>query len=626
MVADQHECGRMAQACSDFIVDVCSTDRLCRCGFPKSAHAGTEQRKRTLTKLQELRWLDTSWTDDHAKIALPVRGRRLSDTFIQQPQNGPDASNESGACEDFMIDPLSSARSCRCGFPKSAHSPTPQVVRERKYSDAVHALRQNFSGSQVPSFHSTHLHKSFDSPKSAYHLVSVFNRFEACRSNLPLPKRSCEEVACTESITCACGNELSVTKEELEILIRAMPDYESKTVAELIEFFSSLISSFGEAHSNTMAKSVPVEQLALTAPGELLTMCTARIDSWSEQEPIDSPRTPSSFQPSIRIGRKDFGDDEISTTTASDIAVSEDNVDGSTLAEMEIKSSPLKLYDSSADGLAIVDVDAVPLTRKEVNDDDALNSVSAFQKARAKWTEAAQAAAEEAAAERVAAEKHAAKLRQKEIDAAAAVRRREEAQAAKQREKELKTLDEERRKIEAEAEQKLAEAAQAAKERAELEQKAVKECAASSTATNADDDMVRERLEESQKKIRAETASKLVAAEQLVAQRQQNRLRRAAEREAEALRQAEAREQVARAKAADLARKRTLPISCRCGNDLMVTPEEMDALHKYVPDFASKTAEELAELLPKLHMGAWLNGSKHLFAKIAEEAKLPRSL
>jgi len=100
-----------------------------------------------------------------------------------------------------------------------------------------------------------------------------------------------------------------------------------------------------------------------------------------------------------------------------------------------------------------------------------------------------------------------------------------------------------------------------------------------------------------------------------IRQREQNRLRKAREREVEALRQAEAMEAAERAKAAAVAAKRTVTISCAEGGQLNVTPDELQTLEKYVPDYTSKSTEELTELLPKLHMGAWLQGGTRLFAK-----------
>jgi hypothetical protein len=290
----------------------------------------------------------------------------------------------------------------------------------------------------------------------------------------------------------------------------------------------------------------------------------------------------------------------------------------------------VKLSEGCADAQTIVEADTEAVSKNQVISDDTLATSSAFHTARAKWTEAAQQAAEDAAVERAAAEERAAKLRMKEIGAAAAARRREEIQVAKQREKELKALEEDFKKS----------IAKVSKQKCLMKTTDDKQVEANShtggSTRSESDDRTENREDESPtspaatevipeaadlgqeellRKINEERESKLVAAKELIAQRERTRLRKVADREEEALRQAEAREQAARAKAAELAMRRTLPVLCQCGSELMVTRDEMDALNKYVPNFAEKTAEELAELLPKLYMGSWLHGTKHLFAK-----------
>mmetsp|Transcript_137710 Transcript_137710/g.243314 ORF Transcript_137710/g.243314 Transcript_137710/m.243314 type:complete len:450 (-) Transcript_137710:143-1492(-) len=202
------------------------------------------------------------------------------------------------------------------------------------------------------------------------------------------------------------------------------------------------------------------------------------------------------------------------------------------------------------------------LESKQSEQRDVVAARAAFHQARAKWTQAARDAEERAENEKLAAEERAAAARAKAVEAAAVARRREEAQAAKLREKEQRALEEEL------------------------------------------------------KKAKDEEAQKQVAlGQERIRQREQNRLRKAREREVEALRQAEAMEAAERAKAAAVAAKRTVTISCAEGGQLNVTPDELQTLEKYVPDYTSKSTEELTELLPKLHMGAWLQGGTRLFAK-----------
>jgi len=123
-------------------------------------------------------------------------------------------------------------------------------------------------------------------------------------------------------------------------------------------------------------------------------------------------------------------------------------------------------------------------------------------------------------------------------------------------------------------------------------------------------------LAEERKNAKDEEARKALIARQLrMEQQEEKRLRKAREREEEALRLAESREQAAREAAAKVAAKRTNSIECGCGSKLMVTQDEMKTLSRYIPDFADRSAEELTEELPRLRMGAWMQGTRHLFAK-----------
>lgn len=198
----------------------------------------------------------------------------------------------------------------------------------------------------------------------------------------------------------------------------------------------------------------------------------------------------------------------------------------------------------------------------------AVIDVANVQEVRARWTEAAREAEERAVAEQRAAEEQAAVRRAKEVEAAAAVRRREEKQAAAQQAREQQALEKERGKAEDE-----------------------------------------------------EAHRKLLQKQQQMEQRQEKRLRKAHEREKAVVHQAEMCELRAREKAAKIAAMRTVTVQCSCGGELMVTADEMQTLTRYVPNFMDKSAEQLAEILPQLHMGAWLQGTKHLFAKpISSEA------
>jgi hypothetical protein len=198
----------------------------------------------------------------------------------------------------------------------------------------------------------------------------------------------------------------------------------------------------------------------------------------------------------------------------------------------------------------------------------AVIDVANVQEVRARWTEAAREAEERAVAEQRAAEEQAAVRRAKEVEAAAAVRRREEKQAAAQQAREQQALEKERGKAEDE-----------------------------------------------------EAHRKLLQKQQQMEQRQEKRLRKAHEREQAVVHQAEMCELRAREKAAKIAAMRTVTVQCSGGGELMVTADEMQTLTRYVPNFIDKSAEQLAEILPQLHMGAWLQGTKHLFVKpISSEA------
>jgi len=243
-------------------------------------------------------------------------------------------------------------------------------------------------------------------------------------------------------------------------------------------------------------------------------------------------------------------------STSSCASASKQTKKRPTVITLPVADDPPALAELSPN---LLDVADEPVAAVEA--DAAVEAAKAtFRNVRPLWTQAAQEAEDKANTVKNAAEQRAAAEREKDVRAANKARAQEEYKAAKQGQKEQKALEEARQQA-------------------------------------ADD----------------EARVKVAAEQERVLHRQTQRIRKAMEKEADALRQAEAREHAARMKAAQLAASRTEAMLCACGGELMVAPDEMQTLERYVPDFQNKTAEQLAEVLPTLRMGAWLQGGKRLF-------------
>jgi len=582
---------RAAEACCDFIVDLTSPLLLCRCGYPKKEHVESpENKRRTLTKVPSLTTL-----------------------FADAPTPEPPSPSRPQACDGFMIDLLGGFGLCRCGHPKGAHGNSedgspPKRSSISQESSAVRALRQSFS-SKADANAPLSMLEGRRSRKSVGTVSSALDRFESFAKGHEAQRAEDEErtqradrvgkarhrCQTAPAAVIEAGVQVALRASEDDACTRDGPELGTSASASSCSDEAAVVDN-GDAVKAARAKWAQAgEEAAERAAAEKTVAEERRL---KEADAAAAARRREEKQVALKLAEERMAEEREQKALEEKHAAkkeAEERQAAEKLAE-EAKSveeaAPPRPEEKEECAI-------VPQPSEDIT---AVVTAGVVKAARAKWTQAAQEAEEKAAAERAEMEERAAARRAKEVDAAAAARRREEKQAAAEQAKEQKALEKALEKEQKALEEKQAAAVFLfAEQKQSEEQKALDEEAA----------------QEAKKQVAVRIAH--------IEQQNQKRLGKILQREEEALRKAEMRENEEREKAARVAALRTQTVTCAGGGELMVTPEELQTLAKYVPNWAESTSGDLAELLPQLHMGAWLQGTKQLFANTASANARPRS-
>jgi len=510
-------------------------------------------------------------------------------------------------CSDFMVDLRSPSRLCQCGSPKSAHDAQSNTAR-RKLSrgslgrGSVHQLAQAFSGGQAAAQGAPCTAESrwsafgLDEVESAGNLLAKFGPGEEQKpGNSPVAQQQSDlRVQLARKLI---GSK--TVKAEREVFEaggqarkqsrgpsarRGARDGWSPAAAA-----TESATSDGSQSTASAARSPPcdageesdAEALVGSVPVDVEELGTSNVEQDVEAAaagavpgPLEEPGTEAEVESEPAVQEEVAEEPGSGAEAESEPAVQEEAAEAAGAADAgpgelcteAAEAEPMAASPGGADTCteAAAGATEVPVDGKFVRRPSQALAAgkTAFLKARETWTQAAREAEAKCQEERAAAAARAAAARQRREELAAAARMKEEAEAA---------------------------ASRAAEERA-LE-------------------------EELAKKQEQDREQQRAAARERIEQREAARLRKARQREEEVRLQAELKEKAELEKAAATAATRTMSVECACGGLLMVAPRELQTLERYVPEYAEKTAPELAELLPKLHMGAWLQGSGHLFKK-----------
>eukprot|EP00401_Gymnodinium_catenatum_P015443 CAMPEP_0117517848 /NCGR_PEP_ID=MMETSP0784-20121206/31824_1 /TAXON_ID=39447 /ORGANISM="" /LENGTH=479 /DNA_ID=CAMNT_0005313743 /DNA_START=76 /DNA_END=1512 /DNA_ORIENTATION=- len=472
---------------------------------------------------------------------------------------------ERRACDDFMVDVESDLMLCRCGFPKNDHA-LGASGRQRQHLGSVHQLVQCFVDGYVAEA---------DGPAPdacSDYMVDVESSVTVCRCGLP---KSVHPYASPNWQRKRLGS-VHVLAEKLQSGDLLNTSTEKKELADARQAISEgIVNQERQVFEADVCGSC---KMPLLPPVKDYVVRPTTIRPFVQTSAFDvlqqtighMSKSATPFSTPERQNQHGHDDEALSHASTSNRESNE---------ELEGKSAEAGGLDNDAStdddhsSASMVPSESSPTITSPAQDSDSggakqwsmeADDREAFAAAKATfewasrvWTQAAREAEERAESERAEAEKRASAARAKEEALAAAARRREEEEAAALRAEEERALEEQ--------------------------------------IAKAKDAQARFELEHSRRRIEEREAA---------------RLKKAREREREARLQAAAREKELRERLASQAAARTLSIHCGDERTLMVTRAELEQLEKYVPSYADKTSDELAELLPKLYMGAWLKGSK----------------